>query len=74
MKVSELIEELQEMDQDLEVKFSYNYGDHWHTQVAANVEGAIMGRTKYSEYHQMHKVLEDDNDESGKTVVLLVDG
>jgi len=37
MKVSELIELLQFQEPDLEVHFSYGYGDHWRTEVAPAV-------------------------------------
>lgn len=60
MKVAELIEELKQMDQDAEVHFSYNYGDHWRTQVAPTVDRVDVGAVKYSDYHRMHKVVEYD--------------
>ena len=37
MQVKELIEQLKYMDQDAEVHFAYNYGDHWRTEVAPKV-------------------------------------
>ena len=60
--VKELIEQLGYMDQDAEVHFSYNYGDHWRTQVAPKVGGVEEGVVKYSDYHRMDK-LEEDEDE-----------
>jgi hypothetical protein len=62
MKVSELIELLQMESPDAEVHFSYNYGDHWRTQVAPTVDSVETGYVKYSDYHRMHKVTEDDDD------------
>jgi len=62
MKVSELIELLQMEDQDADVHFSYNYGDHWRTQVAPTVDSVEEGVVKYSSYHNMDKI-EDDEDE-----------
>ena len=62
MKVSQLIEQLGYMDQDAEVHFQYNYGDHWRTQVAPEVRGCDVGYVKFSDYHRMHKVTEDDED------------
>jgi hypothetical protein len=62
MKVSELIELLQMEDQDADVHFSYNYGDHWRTQVAPTVDSVEEGVVKYSSYHSMDKI-EDDEDE-----------
>jgi hypothetical protein len=62
MKVSELIELLQMESPDAEVHFSYNYGDHWRTQVAPTVDSVETGFVKYSDYHRMHKVTEDDDD------------
>lgn len=74
MNVAELIEELKLMPQDAEVHFSYNYGDHWHTQVAPTVDSVYEGQVKYSDYHRMPKVVEhdyDDEEVEGTSVVLL---
>ena len=77
MKVSELIELLQMENQDAEVHFQYNYGDHWRTQVAPTVDSVELGLVKYSDYHRMPKVVEPDWDEEdadevdGKPVVLI---
>ena len=69
MTVAELIEYLQEQDQTLEVKFSYNSGDYWRTQVAKDIETVETGLVEYSDYHRMDKVVE--NDEDGILVLLL---
>jgi hypothetical protein len=63
MKVKDLIEALQSMDGDLDVHFSYNYGDHWRTEVAPRVSNVDMGIVQYSEYHRMPKVVEVDYDD-----------
>ena len=62
MKVSELIEMLQDMNQDADVHFAYNYGDHWRTEVAPKLSRVDEGAVVYSEYHRMDKMLEDDGD------------
>ena len=62
MKVSELIEQLQYMDENAEVHFSYNYGDHWRTQVAPAVSAVSESVVEYSDYHRMDKIVEDDED------------
>jgi hypothetical protein len=69
MTVAELIEYLQEQDQTLEVKFSYNSGDYWRTQLAKDIEEVETGLVEYSDYHRMDKVV--DNDEDGTLVLLL---
>ena len=61
MTVQELINTLQFMDQDAQVHFSYNYGDHWHTEVAPAVHSAGSGLVKYSEYHRMDKLMDEDD-------------
>jgi len=61
MKVSQLIEELGFMNPDAEVHFSYNYGDHWHTEVAPCVDSVEEGVVKYSDYHQMDKMVDDED-------------
>lgn len=66
MKVAELIEQLQDMDPDADVHFSYNYGDHWRTQVAPTIDRVDEGYVEHSDYHRMAKVLDmDDFDDEG---------
>jgi hypothetical protein len=62
MTVQELIEQLQDMDQNAEVHFAYNYGDHWRTEVAPSVGRVDEGAVVYSEYHRMDKILDADGD------------
>jgi hypothetical protein len=62
MKVSELIESLQYMDKDAEVHFSYNYGDHWRTEVAPAISNVREGVVEYSEYHRMDKLVTVEED------------
>jgi hypothetical protein len=61
MKVSELIEQLGYMDKDAEVHFSYNYGDHWRSQVAPRVSQVFEGVVEFSEYHRMDKLIDDED-------------
>lgn len=79
MNVRELREQLQALEAqgmgELDVKFTYNYGDHWNTQVAADVESIETGMVKYSEYHSMDKVLDSDEEdfapEDARCIILL---
>ncbi len=61
MKVSELIEQLECMNPEAEVHFSYNYGDHWRTEVAPKVERVHQGIVEFSDYHRMDKLVEDED-------------
>ena len=70
MTVQELKEILGEMDPNMEVKLSYNYGDYWRTQVASNISDVDCGYVVHSEYHRMDKVSEDE-EQDGEYVVLL---
>ena len=63
MKVSDLIEELQQYDKDAEVHFAYNYGDYWRTTVAPKVRRIELLPVVHSEYHSMPKVINDEEDE-----------
>jgi hypothetical protein len=63
MLVKELIESLKYMDQDAEVHFAYNYGDHWRTEVAPKVSQVTEGVVEYSEYHRMDKLVEEYDDQ-----------
>jgi len=60
MQVKDLIEQLQSMNSDTEVHFSFNYGDHWNTQVAPTVDQVSMGVVKYSEYHRMDRLMDEN--------------
>ena len=76
MKVAELIEQLQDMDPDADVHFSYNNGDHWRTQVAPTIDRVDEGYVEYSDYHRMDRVIEldifdDEDTELPNRVVLL---
>ena len=66
MKVKELIEILQEYNSEMEVHFSYDYGDHRRTQVAPEVTDVTECAVAYSEYHQMDKLLREDSDFNGE--------
>ena len=61
MKVSELIELLGYHSPDAEVHFSYNYGDHWRTEVAPAVSSVADGVVEFSEYHRMDKMVDDED-------------
>lgn len=75
MKVSELIAELQGFDQDAEVHFCYNYGDHWRTQVAPKVDEVFEGTVAYSAYHSMDKLVDPyEEDDDGKTRQVVIIG
>ncbi len=74
MTVKELIESLEGFDPNMEVKFAYNYGDYWGTEVANDVRDVDEGMVKYSDYHRMDKVVDDDGDNEEfytKTVVII---
>ena len=62
MRVKDLIEALEGMDQNAEVHFQYNYGDYWRTQVAPTVDSVADGFVAYSDYHNMHKVVNEDRE------------
>ena len=73
MQVKELIEMLQDMDQDAEVHYAYNYGDYWKTEVAPAVSMVDTGAVVYSDYHRMDKIVENDegdfDEETGEEIV-----
>lgn len=75
MNVRDLIAALKDMDPEAEVHFTYNYGDHWRTQVAPAVDNVEEGVVTHSAYHSMDKVVDeddvDDKDEKQRPVVLI---
>ncbi len=60
MQVFQLIEQLMDLDPNAEVHFSYNYGDRWSTEVAPRVDSVLEGVVKYSEYHRMDRLVDED--------------
>lgn len=62
MKVKDLIKQLGCMDAEADVHFSYNYGDHWRTQVAPTVDSVEEGVVEYSSYHSIDKMVSDEDD------------
>jgi hypothetical protein len=63
MTVSELMEQLQYLDPNTEVHFSYNYGDHWRTEVAPKVSRVSEGVVEFSDYHRMDKIVGEYEDQ-----------
>jgi hypothetical protein len=61
MKVKDLIEQLGFQDPEAEVHFSYNYGDHWRSQVAPKVSQVFEGVVEFSEYHRMDKLVDEED-------------
>jgi hypothetical protein len=70
MTVNELKEYLEQFDGDMEVKFSYNFGDYWKTQVAKDISDVEEGYVKYSDYHRMDQIDEDEEEDSERVVLL----
>jgi len=74
MNVRELIKELENMDPEAGVHFSYNYGDYWRTIVAPKVCRVKEGLVEWSEYHSMPSVVDEEKDfdpEDAKEVVII---
>lgn len=67
--LDELIEELENLRDhekvsgDTPVVISYNYGDHWNSQVAEPVQSAELLSVRYSGYHNKLKVEQEEYDE-----------
>jgi hypothetical protein len=61
MNVAQLIEQLQYLPQDADVHFAYGYGDHWRTTVAPKVSQVFEGVVERSDYHQMDKLVDDED-------------
>jgi len=79
MRIKELIEELEAFPEDTQVFFSYDYGDHCHTDVAEAPECVELRKVTWSDYHDKHKLVDpdrpadDEEDESFDAVVLKAD-
>lgn len=76
MTIKELKNEIELYDENLEVMFSFDYGDHTHTLVAENISNVGTAYVEPSDYHRMDKVLDGDLDsdkiEAGAKEILLL--
>lgn len=61
MQVRELIEMLEGMDQDAEVHFAYNYGDHCNTMVAPAVSQVEEMYVEPNAYVNDDALVDDEN-------------
>lgn len=73
MKVADLIDLLQSEDPEMEVAFGYNYGDYARTTVAAKIHMAEVNTVVHSDYHNMDRIIDDDdrNADKARRVLLL---
>ena len=72
MKVSELIERLENLDPEMEVMFEHPSHDHWRTVLASEVSQVSENMVKYAEYHRQYVLADDyDEDEPRIKVVLI---
>ena len=61
LTVKEMIAQLEHMDPDAYVHFTYNSNDYWRTQLAPVACSVYEGFVQESAYHNMDKVV-DEND------------
>jgi len=68
MKPSELIEELKQyqeenVEDELDVEFAYDYGDHCHSTVTKSINTVEQLTVKYSGYHRKNCIIDDADEE-----------
>jgi hypothetical protein len=71
MTVRDLKEMLEGQDDSMEVHIAYNFGDYWRTQVAPKASDADTAMVKYSDYHRMDKIDEEDDDDNSREVFVI---
>jgi len=67
---SMLGEEIENGNGKLPVHHAYNYGDHHRTIVAPEVTEASVTDVEYSDYHNSHKLTEDESEDSHQAFVI----
>jgi hypothetical protein len=76
MKVSELIERLQNLDPDMDVMFEHPAHDYWRTVLASDVSRVEENTVRYAEYHRQHVLAdgydEDEEDSDPRKQVVLI--
>jgi hypothetical protein len=71
MKVSELINLLQKQDPDADIHYSYASGDYWRTLLCPTVSRVEVGFIIPTEYHNGFKLIDDQNEDDVRTVVVI---
>lgn len=74
MTVKRLRQILAGYDEESEVMFAYDYGDHGHTLVASPVGYVEDATVTRSEYHRMDKVVYEPEGAEGEREVVLLTG
>jgi len=75
MKVTELIECLQELaeeNEDMEVRFSYDYGDHCHTAIATLVDRVDVMPVSHSDYISDMMLVDEDDADGSETMAIIL--
>lgn len=72
LTVGELRELLAAFPDSTPVAFAYPSGDHWRTTLVGDISTAENTPVRYSSYHRMHQVQEEDStEEPERTIVIL---
>jgi hypothetical protein len=71
MKVSELIALLQQQDPNADIHYSYGSGDYWRTLLCPTVSRVYEGFIIPTEYHNGFKLIEDQDEDDVRTVVVI---
>lgn len=80
MKVGELQRLLEGYDEDMDVRFAYQYGDYWKSVLAGDISEVSQQEVYWSEYHRQFQVPDPERDrnedehEREHDVVLLHNG
>ena len=72
MKVSELIERLENLDPEKEVMFEHPSHDHWRTVLASEVSQVSENMVKYAEYHRQYVLADDYEEDEPRIKVVLI--
>jgi len=62
MKVSELIELLQNFDESADVHLAHGSGDYWRTTLAPKVSQVFNGSVQMSDYHRCDRLIHDEDE------------
>ena len=71
MTKSELLELLQQVPDDADIRISQPTHDHWRTQLAVDIRDITEETVKNSAYHNDQDAICDEWDEEGKRVWVL---
>ena len=74
MIVDELIQELQNLDPNAEIRFEADTHDHWRTVIAKPIRWIDEVGIKHSDYHNADTIIDEEDEDVNADLVYVIKG